>query len=195
MKGTGKGGDWGGGGEPVWHRTRASSTQGIPGWGASSATSRRFGSDGFDELRLGRPRLHMSVPAARVLAAAIVLANAAPLLLHLAWFSSSGGGSSPLIAMTPFSVAMASGLLASCRTERDVQAGRRAAWAYPWDWIQLSFLLLAAGTAWVLGDDPLIFGFASTLTLLLGVTVRAMYLRRRRARAAWSTEAVDATFE
>lgn len=192
MKGIGKGGAWGGRGDPVWSRTRAS-RPGDPGRGAPAEASGRLAPDGLDALRLGRPKLHLSVRTARILAVAVVLANT-PTLLDTDWVSRPSRTLIPPVLFS-FGIAVASSLLASCRCERDVRVGRRAAWAYPWDWIQLSFLAVATGMAWVFAEGPFSLAFAGMLTVVLAGTVRAMVLRRRRARAAWSTEVVDATFE
>ena len=192
VKGPGSGGARGGEGEPVWSRTRPS-RDGDPGRTAPGAASGRFAPDGRDHLRLGRPRLHMSVRTARILAVAVVLANTPSLLLDTDWLSRPSRTLIPPVLFA-FGVALAFSLLASCRCERDVRAGRRAAWAYPWDWIQLPFLAVAAGSGWWYARGPFAFVFAGILTLLLFGTLRAMLLRRRRVRAAWSAEAVDDAF-
>lgn len=190
VKGPGSGGARGGEGEPVWSRTRPSKA-GDPGRTAPGAASGRFAPDGLDDLRLGRPKLHMSVRTARILAAAQIVLGATPLLIDLAMSLSSG----PLPWIAPFGLAMGASLLASCRCERDVHAGRHAAWAYPWDWIQLLFLPVTSVAIWAHRRDAFSFGFAGLVALTFALAVRAMLLRRRRARAVWTTDAVRDTFE
>lgn len=193
VKGPGSGGARGGEGEPVWSRTRPS-RDGDPGRTAPGAASGRFAPDGLDHLRLGRPKLHMSVRTARILAVAVVLANTPSLLLDTDWLSRPSRTLIPPVLFA-FGVALAFSLLASCRCERDVRAGRRAAWAYPWDWIQLPFLAVAVGLGWGFARGPVAFALAGLLTLPFLATLRAMLLRRRRARAVWTTDAVRNTFE
>ena len=111
VKGPGSWGARGGEGEPVWSRTRPSKA-GDPGRIAPGAASGRFAPDGLDDLRLGRPKLHMSVRAARILAVAVVLANT-PILFDTEWVSRPRRTFIPPVFFA-FGVALASSILASC---------------------------------------------------------------------------------
>lgn len=91
-------------------------------------------------------------------------------------------------------LSMYAGFLASCRCESDVQAGRPARWAYGWDWTQLVLLLAAWSLLlWVGSGAALAFaGIAGAHLLLFS---RQAWLRRRRARAAWTAATVGRAFE
>ena len=192
MKGTGSGGARGDRGAPEWGRTRAS-WRGNLRWSAPSAPSRPPAPDGLDGLRLGRPRVHMS---RKVLLALSVLMLVMQIgLLILRWVRPRSSEPWPSLAdgVAVLMISMGAGFLASCRCERDVHAGRLARWAYGWDWAHV-VLLLAAGSLLLWVGSRAALAFAGVAGAHLVIFGRQAWLRRRRALAAWTSEAVDDTF-
>ena len=151
--------------------------------------------DGLDGLRLGRGSHSASVRTMRWMAGLSLVWGAVAIIdsttrtrVDQRWSSSF------VLAIGLLQVSMAAMYLANGRCEADVHAGRRAAWAYAWDWLHVAAAVGAAVALLRAGTElGLAFGapFGGLMSLVL---VGRGLARRRRARALARTD-VDSTFD